>query len=379
LLFVNLNFLHPPSTDLTKDVVNTLVAIMDAQQSEILVEALLDKKHGPNMIATIANRSANEYKLAVEQMNTFEGQGIMDRNWLNLLQIKTKHFESLAAYHQAKGDENKGKYGQALVRYKLADKAAQEAQRLAKVFTYTFQAASTPTIPHDGATNLLEITKTHATLCSEAKVQAQRDNDLIYHEILPSEASLPPYGTASREPPIGIKEIFTPPHMSQLIGPDIFSRLVPMSVHQAASVYSEEKAKVVREVVEKVDMSEGEIRAGLEHLGFPGLITEWRELADSEGDSDIDISSELARLADDVQRAGPLENLVGNLELRRDKYEKEVRAMLAILEHESMDCERTRVGHCYRLWRNANDLRPSTRPTSLKCPRVNEMLIGAKP
>jgi hypothetical protein len=152
-----------------------------------------------------------------------------------------------------------------------------------------------------------------------------------------------------------------------------------MSVHQAASVYSEEKAKVVREVVEKVDMSEGEIRAGLEHLGFPGLITEWRELADSEGDSDIDISSELARLADDVQRAGPLENLVGNLELRRDKYEKEVRAMLAILEHESMDCERTRVGHCYRLWRNANDLRPSTRPTSLKCPRVNEMLIGAKP
>ncbi|RYZ13936.1 MAG: hypothetical protein EOO70_08130, partial [Myxococcaceae bacterium] len=133
--------------------------------------------------------------------------------------------------------------------------------------------------------------------------------------------------------------------MGKLIGPDIFAKLVPMAVHQAASIYSEEKAQLVRKVVEKVDMNEGEVRAGLDHLGFPGLVTEWRNLTEDgdDRDAEVEISSELARLADDVKRGGPLENVVGSLERQRTSCERELRELLELLDTESRECERARV------------------------------------
>jgi hypothetical protein len=345
LLFINKNFLHAPSTDLSREVVDLLVGILAAQESEIFVEQLVDKSKGSGLISNIANRAANEYKTVVDGMKEFEGKGVLDRNWLNLLQIKVKYFESFAQYHRSMADAAAGKHGIQLVRLKLAETSAQEAQRLAKAFSYTFTSAHTPTIPHDAATNLVEITKTHAILCSEAKVQAQKDNDLIYHEILPSEASLPQITSFKPEAPMQMQDIFAPPEMGKLIGPDIFAKLVPMAVHQAASIYSEEKAQLVRKVVEKVDMNEGEVRAGLDHLGFPGLVTEWRNLTEDgdDRDAEVEISSELARLADEVKRGGPLDNVVGSLERQRTSCERELRELLELLDTESRECERARV------------------------------------
>lgn len=36
-------------------------------------------------------------------------------------------------------------------------------------------------------------------------------------------------------------------------GPDIFAKLVPMAAHEASSLYSEEKAKLLREMMAKIE------------------------------------------------------------------------------------------------------------------------------
>ncbi len=42
-------------------------------------------------------------------------------------------------------------------------------------------------------------------------------------------------------------------------GPDIFASLVPLEVHQANSLYSEQKAKLLRLVSDKVDSHDQEL------------------------------------------------------------------------------------------------------------------------
>lgn len=345
LTYINENFLHAPSTDLSREVVHLLVGIMSAQATEIFTEKLVEEKKSPALVCRSANQTAAMYNTVVDEMKEFQGKGILDRNWLFILQVKAKLFISLAQYYRSIADSAAGKHGHALVRLRLADTTAQEAQRQATTFGYTFVAASTPSLPHDAATSLQEITKAHASLCSEAKVQAQSHNDLIYHEILPSEASLPALEKLPAAAPITIQEIYGNPEVSKLIGPDIFIKLVPLAVHESASVYSEEKAKVVRNEVERVDMSEGEIRAGLEHLGFPSLVSAWRQLAEDDGgeEGEVDISGNLVRLGEDVRSGGSMDHLVRTLETERERCERELRELNGMLDTESRECERARV------------------------------------
>lgn len=345
LTYINENFLHAPSTDLSREVVHFCCGVVMAQAAEIFTEKLIDEKKAPALVSRSANQTAGMYAALVEEMKDFQGKGIFDRNWLFIISIKARLFASLAQYYRSTADAAAGKHGAALVRMRMADLAAQDAQRQASGFTYSFVASATPTLPSDAATSLAEITKAHATLCKEAKDQASRDNDLIYHDILPSEASLPAIDKLPPAAPITIQEIYANPDVSKLIGPDIFARLVPLAVHESASIYSEEKAKLVRGEVERVDMSEGEIRAGLEHLGLPAAVSQWRRLleSDEEGEGEVELNSSLRHLAEDVQRGGAMEPMLRQLDNERERSERELRELTAILDNESRECEKMRV------------------------------------
>lgn len=56
-----------------------------------------------------------------------------------------------------------------------------------------------------------------------------------------------------------VKGISFDPMDPEVSGPDIFARLVPLSVHQAASLYSEEKAKIFRDICGSVDRKNVEL------------------------------------------------------------------------------------------------------------------------
>jgi len=344
LTYINENFLHAPSTDLSREVVHLLIGITLAQATEIFTEKLVDEKKAPGLVCRTANQVAGMYAALVDEVKEFQGKGILDRNWLNVLQIKAKLFASVAQFYRSTADAASGKHGHALVRMGLASNLAQEASRFATSFTYTFSASATPTLPPDAATSLAEISKAHAALCSENKIQAQKDNDLIYHDILPSEASLPAIDKLPPATPITIQEVYGNADVSKLIGPDIFIKLIPLAVHESASVYSEEKAKLIRGENERVDISEGEIRASLEHMGLPGLIGQWRRIMDDErADDEVELGSGVRRLIGDVQGGGQLDRMLRELESEREKCERELRELSGLLDSESRECERMRV------------------------------------
>ncbi|WVN86165.1 uncharacterized protein L203_101326 [Cryptococcus depauperatus CBS 7841] len=343
LTYINENFLHAPSTDLSREVIHFLIGIMMAQATEIFTEKLVDEKKSPALVARSANQTGMLYNTVVDEMKDFQGKGVFDRNWLYVLQIKSKLFSSLAQYYKGTAEIAAGKHGPGLVRLRIADTLVQDVQKQSSSFIYTFTPASTPSLPSDTATSLHEIVKAHVTICREAKDQATKDNDLIYHEVLPSEASLPAIEKLPPAAPITIQEVYGNPDVAKLIGPDIFIRLVPLAVHESASVYSEEKAKLARTEVERTEMSEVEIKTGLEHLHLPEEINRWRKVLEDDSDSEINLSTKLRSLVDSTRDANEVERNLGRLAAEREGCERGFRELSVRLDNESLECEKTRA------------------------------------
>jgi hypothetical protein len=285
------------------------------------------------------------------------------------------------------------------VRLTLSETLAKEAQKLATVFgnglaSSAWGASLAATLdsppaspaggsgstsnglPSDAASMMTVLTATHLALVTGRKNVAVKDNDLIYHDILPSESQLPTIEPIVAATPISIQEIYASPDVQKLIGApsagaaggggasglasnDLFSRLVPLGVHEAASMYSEEKASVARGEAERVDLADGELAAALEYMGMPGALVRFRNvgsggLSQSAIDSLTDPGREVRAWAEEEQRGGGsrgaeglgeggVEGALRRIDARREQARRDLDEAIAALNTDNAECEKLRV------------------------------------
>ena len=89
LTYINENFLHAPSTDLSREVVKFLVNIILAQATEVFFEKCTDEKKGAALVSKIGSQAAYLYTSLTEEVKEFMGKGIFDRNWVTLIQVSS--------------------------------------------------------------------------------------------------------------------------------------------------------------------------------------------------------------------------------------------------------------------------------------------------
>ncbi|KAK0194275.1 BRO1-domain-containing protein [Armillaria mellea] len=349
LTYINENFLHAPSTDLSREVVKFLVSLILAQATEVFFEKCTDEKKGIALVSKVGAQAAAMYNSLTEEVKEFMGKGIFDRNWVTLLQVKAKYFTSLSHYYRGLVDNTAGKHGDALVRFNLAESLAKEASRTASSL---FTSTMSPTLPADASTALQDRMKAHLAICSDRKSEAQRENDLIYNAMLPAPEALPPIDKIVVANPIPIQEVYGTPEVQKTIGQDLFLRLVPLSVHESASVYSEEKAKLVRGEVEKAEGAEGEVRSVLDGLGIKDGLTRFRAMAEGEVGGEDEIPVDVRRWKDDIslieEREG-VEALITQLSRLKDGVRQQLETISQELDTESRNCEMMRVKYEH-LW-----------------------------
>lgn len=87
LTYINENFLHAPSTDLSREVIKFLVGVILAQATEVFLEKCIDEKKANALVAKIASQAASMYSSLAEEVKDFMGKGIFDRNWVTLIQV----------------------------------------------------------------------------------------------------------------------------------------------------------------------------------------------------------------------------------------------------------------------------------------------------
>ncbi|KAF2091874.1 BRO1-domain-containing protein [Saccharata proteae CBS 121410] len=265
--YINENFLHAPSTDLSRDTVKTLIALMLAQGQEVFLEKQVADGKKVGLMAKLASQAAFLYSQATEGVQENVAKGVFEKVWLLVSQVKASHMSSLAQYYQALADNDANAHGTAICRMQVAEVQAREATRIATSFPTSVPATSNLSSETGGI--LLDMTKKHLVNIQERIVEFTKDNDFIYHQPIPAEAALSSIPKLPAAKAIPVSELYQGQDIQRIIGPDIFDKITPISVTESASLYDEEKAKRSRAQGEKIAQADAELKTSLDYLKLP--------------------------------------------------------------------------------------------------------------
>ena len=293
--YINENFLHAPSTDLSRETVKTLISITLAQAQEVFLEKQVADGKKSGLLAKLASQAHFLYSQAQEGVQENFAKGVFDVSWTKLVAIKAAHMASLSEYYQALTDADGNSYGTAIARLQLAEKSSKTAVSLAKSFPSSVAVSSNLT--SETGSNLQSMTKRHMEIIQEKLSALIKDNDFIYHQTVPAEASLAAVAKFPAAKAIPVSELYQGQDIQRIIGPDIFQKIVPMSVTESASMYDEEKAKLVRSEAEKAETANGEMAASLDYLKLPGSLNILKGGMDHEMETDSDFRHWCAEIA----------------------------------------------------------------------------------
>jgi hypothetical protein len=147
---------------------------------------------------------------------------------------------------------------------------AKEANKIASSFPSSVPANSN--LNSETGASLVEITKRQLAIVQEKLTEMIKDNDYIYHQTVPAEAALAVIPKLPAAKAIPVSELYAGQDIQRITGPDIFQKIVPMAVTESASLYDEEKAKLVRAETERVETANSEMAASLDYLRLPNAL-----------------------------------------------------------------------------------------------------------
>ncbi|KAL8841802.1 MAG: hypothetical protein Q9176_002989 [Flavoplaca citrina] len=265
--YINENFLHAPSTDLSRDTVKTLITIMLAQGQEVFLQKQVADGKKVGLLAKLASQASYLYGQAVEGIQENVQRGVFDKLWVQVAQVKHHSSTSLAQYYQALADDDANAHGMAVARLQSAEVEGRDALRIAAAFPSSVSPNSC--LNSDTGACLADASKKHLANVQERLTALNKDNDFIYHQTIPAETTLSVIPKLPAAKAIPVSDLYQGQDIQRIIGPDIFQKLVPMSVTESASLYDEEKAKLVRAEAENVETANGEMAASLDYLKLP--------------------------------------------------------------------------------------------------------------
>lgn len=334
--YINENFLHAPSTDLNRDTVKTLIHVTLAQAQEVFLEKQITDGKKAGFLAKLASQAAYLYSQAAETMEDFVSKNVFDKVWSVLVKAKMVHMTSVAGYYQAVADNDAGTHGNAISRLQVADKQATTALGWAK--TFPSSAPATSNLPAEAGGNLVELVKHNQANVQALLATLVKDNDFIYHQPVPNEAALPAIAKLPAAKAIPVSELYQGQDIQRIIGPDIFQKLVPMSVTETASLYDEEKAKLIRAETEKVETANGEMAASLDYLKLPGSLN----ILKGGMDQEMTVDDEFRRWCSELGGHKPFNRAFDELQERKAEVLSQLDQCSKQLDLEESVCEKMR-------------------------------------
>jgi hypothetical protein len=85
--YINENFLHAPSVDLSRDTVKCLIHIMLAQAQEVFLEKQITDRKKDGLLAKLASQAATLYAQAIEGAHDNVAKAIFEKVWLLMVQV----------------------------------------------------------------------------------------------------------------------------------------------------------------------------------------------------------------------------------------------------------------------------------------------------
>ncbi|XP_012529695.1 tyrosine-protein phosphatase non-receptor type 23 [Monomorium pharaonis] len=241
------NSFPQPGIDLSPELMTFMHQLSLAQAQECILEKSMLDNRKPTIVAKVAKQIVDYFIMA---LTTLEQGGVEDigtisdivgnkiyKSWKRYVKFKKAYHMAVTYLYQGLAAEEQRKMGERVAFYNAALASLNEAHTI-----YDFA-----NVKEEKAAVEESLTFTNDVIEGKRKA-AKSENDFIYHEEVPEKESLPTVKGASLVK--GIPFNINDPEVS---GQDIFARFVPMKVHEANSLYSEEKAKILRFIGAKID------------------------------------------------------------------------------------------------------------------------------
>ncbi|XP_056335903.1 tyrosine-protein phosphatase non-receptor type 23b [Danio aesculapii] len=245
------HYSHSYSSDMSSQALSININLMLAQAQECLLEKTLLDNRKSHLIAKICAQVCDYYKDCLRVLENSECvPGRIQKEWRKLINMKISYFSAITHLHMGKQSEEQQKYGEAVAYFQFSLDKLNEAIKQSKGQPDTTQEALKFTMDVIGG----------------KYNSAKKDNDFIYHESVPSLDTLGAVKGASLVKPLPVSLTD-----QSVTGPDLFSKLVPMATHEASSLYSEEKAKLLRDIVSKIEDKNQILEKFMESLSSDSL------------------------------------------------------------------------------------------------------------
>ncbi|KAK8770223.1 hypothetical protein V5799_013317 [Amblyomma americanum] len=252
-------FPQPKGSDMSHDLLLFFVNIFLGQAQECILEKSMLDRRKSSITAKVAAQVVEYFRAAVSLLlagsSSSDSGSIQEivgskltKLWKKILDFKMAYYLSVSCLHMGNQAEEAQKMGERQAWYQLAVEHLNEATSIAKGLEEE---------------NLSETLSFAMDVIGGKFKAAKKENEFVYHEKVPPVESLPEVKGANL-----VKGISFSPTDPEISGPDIFARLVPIEAHEASSIYSEEKARLLRSVTSRVEKKNEELEAFLSSLNL---------------------------------------------------------------------------------------------------------------
>ncbi|EKM58371.1 uncharacterized protein PHACADRAFT_159473 [Phanerochaete carnosa HHB-10118-sp] len=239
---------------------SALENLMLAQAQEgVWQRAVIDNlKNG--VIAKLAAKAASFYRSTLQTIREASPavMHLFPASWLAHVEIKASHFEGVSQYRKSLDDNAAGRYGEEVGRLTQALAIVKKGHDLAR------RSDVNEAVRQDIKSLLNTVQTTLRT--------SERDNDLIYHQVVPSAALLPPIAEVSMVQPI-IAGTLADPKTAIPEDAVIFGELLSHGAKLAIEIYHDRRKNWVdEEVVDRARRLDDDCTSVLGSLGLPAAL-----------------------------------------------------------------------------------------------------------
>ncbi|KZT73000.1 BRO1-domain-containing protein [Daedalea quercina L-15889] len=223
-------------TDLTESFITSLESLVLAQGQECAWQKAVMDNYKNGLIAKLSMKVSTLYgeSLAAIRGASSSTRHVLPSHWLAHLETKQLHFEAAAHYRKSVEDLESSRYGHEIARLTQAQAAVKKGYDVAR------RGGVAPAVFQDIKSLLETVQKNFA--------RAERDNDLIYHQDVPSLSALPQIQGVSMVQP-AVHTALTDP--KTVVGDDgvIFGDLLGWGARVAIDIYNDRRQNWIKDEV----------------------------------------------------------------------------------------------------------------------------------
>jgi programmed cell death 6-interacting protein len=246
-----------PPEDMDTMTLESLEKLMLAQGQECFWQKAVKDGMRDATIAKLACRVSDLYNEASEAGVQSDS---ISSEWIHHMTAKHHHFAAAAQFRAACDCLEKRKYGEEVARLRDSQICVKEALKEQRYINKVVLADL------HGLQNRI----------TEDLKRAEKDNDMIYLLPVPPKSELKILDRANMVVSRVPKEVADSNSLlgeNGELGPALFSKLVPYSVHLAASIYVDRRDRLVNNtIVEELEALTGQIHEVLRSLNLPGSL-----------------------------------------------------------------------------------------------------------